>query len=70
VVPTREGLGMSVVEWMVREELKGEMHLDWRAEVLPAKLSFKCNGGESRATAMEEHDARGNPSHKLLHCHR
>jgi PAS domain S-box-containing protein len=29
---TREGFGTSVIERMIREQLKGEMHLDWRAE--------------------------------------
>jgi two-component sensor histidine kinase len=32
--PTGEGFGTSVIERMIREQLKGEMHLDWGAEGL------------------------------------
>jgi PAS domain S-box-containing protein len=36
--PTREGFGTSVIERMIREQLKGEMHLDWRAEGLACEI--------------------------------
>ncbi len=35
---TREGFGTSVIERMIREQLKGEMHLDWRAEGLACEI--------------------------------
>jgi len=37
----REGFGMSLIERMVREQLKGEMHLDWRAEGLACEIVLK-----------------------------
>ena len=40
--PTREGFGTSVIERMIREQLKGEMHLDWRAEGLACEIVLKC----------------------------
>ena len=43
--PTRQGFGTSVIERMIREQLKGEMHLDGAQKVLRAKSSFKCSGG-------------------------
>jgi len=39
--PMREGFGMSLIERMVREQLKGEMHLDWRAEGLACEIVLK-----------------------------
>jgi two-component sensor histidine kinase len=36
--PTREGFGTHVVERMIREQLKGEMHLDWRVEGLACEI--------------------------------
>jgi two-component sensor histidine kinase len=39
--PTREGFGTSVIERIVREQLKGEMHLDWRAEGLACEIVLK-----------------------------
>jgi PAS domain S-box-containing protein len=36
--PTREGFGTSVIERMIREQLKGKMHLDWRAEGLACEI--------------------------------
>jgi PAS domain S-box-containing protein len=36
--PTRGGFGTSVIERMIREQLKGEMHLDWRAEGLACEI--------------------------------
>src|SRR5262249_10353102 len=43
--PTREGFGTSVIERMIREQLKGEMYLDWRAEGLACEIVLKCDGG-------------------------
>ena len=39
--PMREGFGMSLIERMVREQLKGEMHLDWRTEGLACEIVLK-----------------------------
>jgi len=39
--PMREGFGMCLIERMVREQLKGEMHLDWRAEGLACEIVLK-----------------------------
>jgi two-component sensor histidine kinase len=36
--PAREGFGTSVIERMIRDQLKGEMHLDWRAEGLACEI--------------------------------
>ena len=36
--PTREGFGTHVIERMIRGQLKGEMHLDWRAEGLACEI--------------------------------
>jgi len=36
--PTRQGFGTSVIERMMREQLKGEMSLDWRAEGLACEI--------------------------------
>jgi two-component sensor histidine kinase len=36
--PTREGFGTSVIERMIREQLKGKMYLDWRAEGLTCEI--------------------------------
>jgi len=40
--PTRKGFGTRVIERMIREQLKGEMHLDWRAEGLACEIVLKC----------------------------
>jgi len=40
--PTRKGFGTHVIERMIREQLKGEMHLDWRAEGLACEIVLKC----------------------------
>jgi PAS domain S-box-containing protein len=39
--PTRQGFGTFVIERMIREQLKGEMHLDWRAEGLACEIVLK-----------------------------
>lgn len=39
--PTREGFGTTVIERMIREQLKGEMHLDWRTEGLVCEILLK-----------------------------
>jgi PAS domain S-box-containing protein len=39
--PTREGFGTSVIERMIREQLNGELHLDWRPEGLVCKISLR-----------------------------
>jgi PAS domain S-box-containing protein len=39
--PTREGFGTTVIERMIREQLKGEMHLDWRTEGLACEIHLK-----------------------------
>jgi two-component sensor histidine kinase len=39
--PTRAGFGTRVVERMIREQLKGEMHLDWRTEGLACEIVLK-----------------------------
>jgi two-component sensor histidine kinase len=36
--PTREGFGTHVIGRMIREQLKGEMHLDWRPEGLACEI--------------------------------
>jgi len=41
--PTREGFGTSVIKRMIREQLKGEMHLDWRAEGLACKIFLQIS---------------------------
>jgi two-component sensor histidine kinase len=37
----REGFGTSVIERMIREQLKGEMHRDWRAEGLTCEIILR-----------------------------
>jgi two-component sensor histidine kinase len=39
--PTRAGFGTSVIERMIREQLKGEMHFDWRAEGLACEICLQ-----------------------------
>jgi two-component sensor histidine kinase len=39
--PTREGFGSTVIERMIREQLKGEMHLDWRTEGLACEIVLR-----------------------------
>ncbi|MGC2077039.1 MAG: PAS domain S-box protein, partial [Xanthobacteraceae bacterium] len=36
--PARQGFGTSVIERMIREQLKGEMHLGWRTEGLACEI--------------------------------
>ena len=38
--PTRRGFGTRVMESMIREQLRGEMRLDWRAEGLACKIEL------------------------------
>jgi len=38
--PTRQGFGTRVMESMIREQLKGEMRLDWRAEGLACEIAL------------------------------
>jgi PAS domain S-box-containing protein len=38
IEPSREGFGTRVIERMIREQLKGEMHLDWREEGLACEI--------------------------------
>ena len=35
---TREGFGTRVIGRMIREQSKGEMHLNWRAEGLACEI--------------------------------
>jgi PAS domain S-box-containing protein len=41
--PTRKGFGTSVVGRMIRDQLKGEMHLDWRSEGLACEIVFQMS---------------------------
>jgi PAS domain S-box-containing protein len=36
--PTRQGFGTSVIEQMIRQQLKGETHFDWRTEGLACEI--------------------------------
>jgi two-component sensor histidine kinase len=36
--PTREGFGIAVIGRLIREQLKGEMHIAWRAEGLVCEM--------------------------------
>jgi PAS domain S-box-containing protein len=36
--PARQGFGITVIERMIREQLKGEMHLDWRIGGLACEI--------------------------------
>jgi two-component sensor histidine kinase len=38
--PTHRGFGTSVIQRMIRHQLKGEMHLDWRPEGLECEIVF------------------------------
>jgi len=38
--PTRQGFGTRVMEGMIRGQLKGKMHLDWRAEGLVCEITL------------------------------
>jgi PAS domain S-box-containing protein len=38
--PAHRGFGTSVIERMIRHQLKGEMHLDWRPEGLACEIIF------------------------------
>ena len=37
--PTRRGFGTHVMNGMIRSQLKGEMHFDWRPEGLACKIT-------------------------------
>jgi PAS domain S-box-containing protein len=39
--PTRKGFGTSVIQRMIRRQLKGEIHLDWRPEGLACEIVLK-----------------------------
>src|SRR5262249_10194680 len=39
--PTHQGFGISVIEKKIRQQLKGKMHLDWRAEGLACEIAIK-----------------------------
>jgi two-component sensor histidine kinase len=39
--PTHEGFGTTVIQRMIREQLKGEMHLDWRAQGFACEIVLK-----------------------------
>jgi PAS domain S-box-containing protein len=39
--PTHQGFGISVIEKMIRQQLKGKMHFDWRAEGLACEIVLK-----------------------------
>jgi two-component sensor histidine kinase len=56
--PMREGVGISIIKQMIQEE--GEIHLDWRAEGLAWKSSFKRQSGELRAAwrRLQKHSVR------------
>ena len=41
--PTREGFGTHIIGRMIRDQLKGEMHLEWRAEGLACKIVLQCD---------------------------
>jgi PAS domain S-box-containing protein len=41
--PTHEGFGMSVIGRMIREQLRGEMQLDWRAEGLACEIVLQTS---------------------------
>ena len=36
--PTRQGVGTRVMERMIRDQHKGDLRLDWRAEGLTCKI--------------------------------
>jgi two-component sensor histidine kinase len=38
--PTHQGFGTSVIQRMIRYQLKGEMGLDWRPEGLACQIIF------------------------------
>jgi two-component sensor histidine kinase len=38
--PTRQGFGTRVMERMIRGQLKGDVHLDWRAEGLACEIAI------------------------------
>jgi two-component sensor histidine kinase len=39
--PTHRGFGTFVIERIIREQLRGEMNLDWRAEGLACEIVVK-----------------------------
>ena len=41
IKPTRKGFGTSVIQRMIQQQLKGEMHLDWRAEGFACEIVIK-----------------------------
>jgi PAS domain S-box-containing protein len=42
-VPTRKGFGTRVMERMIRQQLKGTMHFDWRAEGLSCEITLPAS---------------------------
>jgi PAS domain S-box-containing protein len=41
--PARQGFGTSLIERMIGDQLKGEMHLDWRAEGLACQIVLQVS---------------------------
>jgi PAS domain S-box-containing protein len=41
--PKRKGFGSSIMQRMIRDQLKGEMHLDWRSEGLACEIIFQMS---------------------------
>lgn len=41
--PTRKGFGTSVIQRMIRHQLKGEIHFDWRAEGLACAIVLQTS---------------------------
>jgi len=40
-IPTRQGFGMRVMEWMIGGQQKGDVHFDWRAEGLDCEIALR-----------------------------
>jgi two-component sensor histidine kinase len=41
--PARGGFGTSIIERMIRQQLRGEMNLDWRAEGLACRIVLQTS---------------------------
>jgi two-component sensor histidine kinase len=41
--PTRKGFGTSVIQRMIRRQLKGEIHFDWRTEGLACEIALQTS---------------------------
>jgi two-component sensor histidine kinase len=41
--PTRKGFGTSVIQRMIRRQLKGEIRVDWRAEGLACEIILQTS---------------------------